>query len=194
MPDPGDDCRYVERPASQCELTALRQARAKKRYATVFGLILALSSLVVVNSGFVAAPTVVWLIVGLMALLPVWELRQYLLLGRDLSNGKIIIAFNKGMKLPAGNILAAFAFGSLIKKGVHQDAFLLNRQRFNYSWILATTPAPTVRPPSRIAKRKPSSIAIGQISSTVILMLSPGITISTPSGSSMLPVTSVVRK
>jgi len=31
----------------------------------------------------------------------------------------------------------------------------------NYSIILATTPAPTVRPPSRIAKRKPSSIAIG---------------------------------
>jgi len=30
-----------------------------------------------------------------------------------------------------------------------------------YSMILATTPAPTVRPPSRIAKRKPSSIAIG---------------------------------
>ena len=31
----------------------------------------------------------------------------------------------------------------------------------NYSVILDTTPAPTVRPPSRIAKRKPSSIAIG---------------------------------
>src|SRR5690554_6686732 len=30
-----------------------------------------------------------------------------------------------------------------------------------YSMILATTPAPTVRPPSRIAKRRPSSIAIG---------------------------------
>ena len=28
-----------------------------------------------------------------------------------------------------------------------------------YSMIFATTPAPTVRPPSRIAKRKPSSIA-----------------------------------
>src|SRR5215472_518368 len=31
---------------------------------------------------------------------------------------------------------------------------------FNYFMILATTPAPTVRPPSRMAKRKPSSIAI----------------------------------
>ena len=63
-----------------------------------------------------------------------------------------------------------------------------------YFRILETTPAPTVRPPSRIAKRRPSSIAIGLISSIVILMLSPGITISTPSGNSTEPVTSVVRK
>src|SRR5260370_40045335 len=42
---------------------------------------------------------------------------------------------------------------------------------------LATTPAPTVLPPSRMAKRRPCSIAIGAISSTTILMLSPGITI-----------------
>src|SRR5689334_7684244 len=47
--------------------------------------------------------------------------------------------------------------------------------------ILVTTPAPTVRPPSRIANRNPSSIATAWISSTVIVMLSPGITISTPS-------------
>ena len=59
---------------------------------------------------------------------------------------------------------------------------------------LETTPAPTVRPPSRMAKRKPSSIAIGAISFTVIFTLSPGITISMPSGSSQAPVTSVVRK
>ena len=31
----------------------------------------------------------------------------------------------------------------------------------NYSRIADTTPAPTVRPPSRIAKRIPFSIAIG---------------------------------
>src|ERR1035438_9280910 len=49
---------------------------------------------------------------------------------------------------------------------------------------LATTPAPTVLPPSRIPNRKPCSIAIGAISSTTILMLSPGITISVPSASS----------
>lgn len=63
-----------------------------------------------------------------------------------------------------------------------------------YLMILATTPAPTVRPPSRIAKRRPSSIATGLISDTAIFTLSPGITISTPSGSSHAPVMSVVRK
>ena len=63
-----------------------------------------------------------------------------------------------------------------------------------YSITLVTTPAPTVRPPSRIANRNPSSIAIGVISLIVIWMLSPGITISTPSGNSITPVTSVGRK
>jgi len=63
-----------------------------------------------------------------------------------------------------------------------------------YLMTLATTPAPTVRPPSRMAKRRPSSIAIGWIRLTTIFTLSPGITISTPSGSSQAPVTSVVRK
>src|SRR5512139_1104657 len=58
--------------------------------------------------------------------------------------------------------------------------------------ILVTRPAPTVRPPSRIAKRRPSSMAIGWMSSTVISVLSPGITISVPSGRAMAPVTSVV--
>src|SRR5262245_30341505 len=63
-----------------------------------------------------------------------------------------------------------------------------------YFRILVTRPAPTVRPPSRIANRRPSSIAIGLISSTVISTLSPGITISTPPGRLAVPVTSVVRK
>src|SRR6266550_5419198 len=63
-----------------------------------------------------------------------------------------------------------------------------------YFMIFVTTPAPTVRPPSRMANRSCSSIAIGVISSIVILVLSPGITISTPPGSSPDPVTSVVRK
>ena len=64
----------------------------------------------------------------------------------------------------------------------------------NYARTFATTPDPTVRPPSRIANRRPWSIAIGAPSSIVIWILSPGITISTPAGSSIEPVTSVVRK
>ena len=63
-----------------------------------------------------------------------------------------------------------------------------------YWMIFDTTPAPTVRPPSRIANRNPSSIAIGAINSTFIFTLSPGITISTSPGNSTFPVTSVVRK
>ena len=64
----------------------------------------------------------------------------------------------------------------------------------NYARMLETTPDPTVLPPSRIAKRSPSSQAIGVMSSTVISTLSPGRHISTPSGSSITPVTSVVLK
>ena len=66
--------------------------------------------------------------------------------------------------------------------------------RLYYSIIVATRPDPTVRPPSRIAKRSPCSIATGWISSIVISTLSPGMHISVPSGSSQTPVTSVVRK
>ena len=65
---------------------------------------------------------------------------------------------------------------------------------YNYSMIVATRPDPTVRPPSRIAKRSPCSIATGWISSTVISTLSPGIHISVPAGNSQTPVTSVVLK
>lgn len=60
--------------------------------------------------------------------------------------------------------------------------------------ILMTRPEPTVWPPSRMAKPRPSSMAIGWMSSTVISVLSPGMTISVPSGRVMIPVTSVVRK
>ena len=62
------------------------------------------------------------------------------------------------------------------------------------SRILTTLPEPTVLPPSRIAKRRPCSQAIGWISSTVISTLSPGMHISVPSGSWQTPVTSVVLK
>jgi len=64
---------------------------------------------------------------------------------------------------------------------------------FIYASTFVTTPAPTVCPPSRIAKRSPSSSAIGVPSVTSRLTLSPGTTISRPSGSFTSPVTSVVR-
>ena len=65
----------------------------------------------------------------------------------------------------------------------------------SYERILRTIPAPTVLPPSRTAKLNPSSIAIGAISSQVnSSTVSPGITISTPSGRLTSPVTSVVLK
>jgi len=63
-----------------------------------------------------------------------------------------------------------------------------------YSIISLTTPAPTVLPPSRMANRSPSSMAMGVISSPVIVTLSPGMIISTPSGRFNIPVTSVVLK
>src|SRR5215510_4137151 len=63
-----------------------------------------------------------------------------------------------------------------------------------HSVIDTTTPAPTVLPPSRMAKRCFSSIAIGVISSTSMAALSPGMIISVPAGSVHCPVTSVVRK
>jgi len=64
----------------------------------------------------------------------------------------------------------------------------------SYCWISVTTPAPTVLPPSLMAKRSSFSRAMGVTSSTVRVTLSPGMTISTPSGSFVTPVTSVVRK
>gem|GEM_PF-3174303 len=53
----------------------------------------------------------------------------------------------------------------------------------SYLLILVTRPAPTVRPPSRIANLRPSSMAMGLFSTTDMSVVSPGITISVPSGS-----------
>jgi len=92
-------------------------------------------------------------------------------------------------------IVLAFLFPLPNSKG---DCRLLRSRllffNLNYLLISVTTPAPTVRPPSRIAKRSSLSIAIGVINVTSIAMLSPGITISVPSGNLTEPVTSVVRK
>jgi len=63
----------------------------------------------------------------------------------------------------------------------------------DYSTIFVTIPLPTVRPPSRIAKRTPSSIAIGLCNSTDTFTLSPGMHMSA-SIRFAVPVTSVVRK
>ena len=64
----------------------------------------------------------------------------------------------------------------------------------SYSMMVLTMPEPTVWPPSRIAKRRPSSMAIGWMRSPSMVMWSPGMAISVPSGSLTVPVTSVVRK
>ena len=69
-----------------------------------------------------------------------------------------------------------------------------SRKISSYSIISLTTPAPTVRPPSRIANLSSFSIAIGVIRLPSRPTLSPGITISTPSGNVTTPVTSVVLK
>ncbi len=82
----------------------------------------------------------------------------------------------------------------LRKKRLHLSMQPCACTNLNYSLILVTTPEPTVLPPSRIAKRSPSSIAIGVISSTSIETLSPGIHISLSAGSVTTPVTSVVLK
>src|SRR3989344_5337689 len=63
-----------------------------------------------------------------------------------------------------------------------------------YLLILVTAPAPTVLPPSLIANLCFSSMAIGAINWTFKFTVSPGITISVPSGNKTSPVTSVVRK
>src|SRR3954453_13445634 len=74
------------------------------------------------------------------------------------------------------------------------DGARLDPGHRRYSTMLTGAPAPTVRPPSRMANRWPVSSAIGVMSSTDISTLSPGMTISAPSGSPMAPVTSVVRR
>src|SRR5262249_59486334 len=66
--------------------------------------------------------------------------------------------------------------------------------KIHYCTISEIVPAPTVCPPSRVAKRKPFSIATGVISSITSCTLSPRITISGPEGSSATPVTSVLLR
>jgi hypothetical protein len=93
----------------------------------------------------------------------------------------------RGFLILCRRIVAVFAFRTFKSNNISHG-------RPPYSIMSEIVPAPTVRPPSRIAKRKPFSIAIGVINLMVRFTLSPGITISVPSGNSATPVTSVVRK
>src|SRR3990170_439334 len=100
-------------------------------------------------------------------------------------------------KFPARCIAAFSIDDRLIYFAIVIDNQCGNRQsqigNACYAMISVIVPAPTVRPPSRMAKREPFSIATGVINSPLMSVLSPGITISTPSGRWSEPVTSVVR-
>jgi len=95
-----------------------------------------------------------------------------------------------------GGVVPLFAITTL-QRNDRSDIFFLGSHSITllstYSMILVMTPAPTVNPPSRIANFEPCSNPTDTISSTVRFTLSPGITISTPAGRLMFPVTSIVR-
>lgn len=126
--------------------------------------------------------------------------RRYIIAPRGLEVGATLISgieapIRAGNTLPIRNIpvgTTIHCVEMLPGKGAQMVVCCLSDP--NYFRILATTPAPTVRPPSRMAKRRPSSMAIGASSLTVIVTLSPGRTISLSAGRSIVPVTSVVRK
>src|ERR1700722_10824503 len=77
-----------------------------------------------------------------------------------------------------------------VVEGLQSDSNHLLVGHDPYFRIFVTRPEPTVRPPSRIEKVRPSSIAMGLPRVTVMSVLSPGMTLSVPAGSSMGPVTS----
>ena len=93
--------------------------------------------------------------------------------------------------VPCEPVVKRYTDGSCMKQLRFCFKFL---KTIDYSSILTTVPEATVRPPSRIAKRRPSSIAILEISSTLISTWSPGMHISVPAGRVQVPVTSVVLK
>src|SRR3954464_5818658 len=108
----------------------------------------------------------------------------------------------RGLLVLGGRVVLVFAIGALQRNDLsgHDCLYPSNccgggpKPAASYLMISLMVPAPTVLPPSRMAKRSPFSIATGVISSMVSATLSPGITISVPSGNSATPVTSVVRK
>jgi len=104
-----------------------------------------------------------------------------------------------GMFPAKGTIFADFEsllFLFILRSRIITVLALFTRKRYliaHYSMTFVATPAPTVRPPSRIANREPTSNATVVMSSTSRLALSPGIIISMPSCNLTEPVTSVVR-
>ena len=98
---------------------------------------------------------------------------------------------SQSYNFPRHNIKLSFY---LIQFILIQAILSIDLSSLIYSMISVTTPAPTVLPPSRMANRNSFSNAIGDINSTSMFTLSPGITISTPSGNLIEPVTSNVLK
>jgi len=119
-----------------------------------------------------------------------WHVRFHSSAGRSTYLGRLIAVIANGKGQLYVLALSSTVLSLRRPENDLKSFFVVER----YFRILVTTPAPTVRPPSRIAKRKPSSRATGTISSMARLVLSPGMTISTPDGSWTEPVTSVVRK
>ena len=96
---------------------------------------------------------------------------------------------------PKGRIFSVNNTRKIATSAQKREGFTLSLRSLPcYFSILVTTPEPTVLPPSRIAKRSLSFIAIGSSNFTLKVTVSPGITISLSAGSSTSPVTSVVRK
>ncbi len=117
------------------------------------------------------------------------------LLELETASGRLLVLRRRVVPLLAIRALQChdFAHFFILPQG-SQPACRRLRLSFPYFSISVMVPAPTVRPPSRMANLRPFSIATGVCSSISRLMLSPGITISVPAGSLAVPVTSVVRK
>ena len=101
---------------------------------------------------------------------------------------------NFDSSIRSGSFFRFFVVAYVRDRQVEHASVMIGRLSFGiYSMTFVTAPAPTVCPPSRIAKRRPSSRAIGVMRVIVRFTVSPGMTISVPLGRSADPVTSVVR-
>src|SRR4051794_2129706 len=127
--------------------------------------------------------------VGIVLLVLLGRVRPLLALGAS--------ELNRGPILDSGHLVGPWHFLMSLREasdGAMRHRVDGLRVAEGHSRISVMAPAPTVWPPSRMAKRWPVSSPIEEPSSTPIWTLSPGITISAPSLSEMEPVTSVVRR